>query len=206
MGWLYMHRYGMGGFETPKAYLDNQLTWERRDEATGELDGCRVIKSVSTSGAYYAAIERYGENGAVHYVTAVICLVRWNPKAASGEIFGYKDIDENSGPFEAGCPRSVLDCLGPTSNPHALDWRNRCYRNLRLRERKLNDGDIIRLPEPMKFTDGSQHSEFKVVKRGARIELTPPAGGGRFKISRLLERRFEVIRPARTVRTFFPAT
>lgn len=205
MGWLYMHRYGMGGFETPKAYLDNQLTWERRDEENGTLDGCRVIKSVSTGSAYYAAVERYGNDDVVSYVTAVICLVRWNPNAASGEIFGYKDMDENSGPYEAGCPRSVLDCLGPTSHPHALDWRNRCYRNLRLKERKLADGDIIRLPEPMRFTDGSEHSEFRVVKQGSRIELTLSAGGGRFKISRLMERRFEVVKPARAVRTFFPA-
>jgi hypothetical protein len=195
----------MGGFETPKAYLDNQLTWERRDEENGTLDGCRVIKSVSTGSAYYAAVERYGNDDVVSYVTAVICLVRWNPNAASGEIFGYKDMDENSGPYEAGCPRSVLDCLGPTSHPHALDWRNRCYRNLRLKERKLADGDIIRLPEPMRFTDGSEHSEFRVVKQGSRIELTLPAGGGRFKISRLMERRFEVVKPAQAVRTFFPA-
>jgi len=62
MGWLYMHRAGMGGFDTPKAYLDNQFTWERENEETGTFEGCRVIRSVSTTGAYYAAVQRYGPN------------------------------------------------------------------------------------------------------------------------------------------------
>ena len=91
MGWLYMHRAGMGGFDTPKAYLDNQLTWERENEETGTLEGCRVIRSVSTTGAYYAAVQRYGPNNQTHAISAVICLVRWNPKAADGLLFGYKD-------------------------------------------------------------------------------------------------------------------
>ena len=206
MGWLYMHRAGMGGFDTPKAYLDNQLTWERENEETGTFEGCRVIRSVSTTGAYYAAVQRYGSNNQTHAISAVICLVRWNPKAADGLLFGYKDMDENSGPVEAGCPRSILEELGQTSHPYALDWRNRCYRHLRLKERKIADGDMIRLPEPMKFTDGSEHAEFRVTKRGAKIELSTPDGRGRFRISRLMERRFEVVPPKRAPRTFFPAT
>lgn len=91
MGWLYMHRVGMGGFDTPKAYLDNQLTWERENEETGTFEGCRVIRSVSTTGAYYAAVQRYGPNSQTYAISAVICLVRWNPKAADGFLFGYKD-------------------------------------------------------------------------------------------------------------------
>ena len=79
MGWLYMHRAGMGGFNTPKAYLDNQLTWERENEESGSFEGCRVIRSVSTNGAYYAAVQRYGSNNQTHAISAVICLVRWNP-------------------------------------------------------------------------------------------------------------------------------
>ena len=69
MGWLYMHRAGMGGFDTPKAYLDNQLTWERENEETGSFEGCRVIRSVSTTGAYYAAVQRFGPNNQTHAIT-----------------------------------------------------------------------------------------------------------------------------------------
>ena len=104
MGWLYMHRAGMGGFDTPKAYLDNQLTWERENEETGSFEGCRVIRSVSTTGAYYAAVQRFGPNNQTHAISAVICLVRWNPKAADGLLFGYKDMDETPGRWRPDVP------------------------------------------------------------------------------------------------------
>jgi hypothetical protein len=204
MGWLYMHRAGMGGHEMPKAYLDDQLTYEREACEDAPFRGCRVLKSVFTGSTYYAAVERYGEDRERLYVTAVICLVRWNPKAADGLIFGYKDMDEQSGPVEANCPRSILELLTSSSHPYALDWRNRCYAMLRLKERKVADGDILRLPEPLRFTDGSEHREFRVSKRGSKIELRTPDGFGAYRISRLMERRFEIIRPARRIKTFFP--
>lgn len=204
MGWLYMHRAGMGGHETPKAYLDDQLTYEREACEDAPFRGCRVLKSVFTGSTYYAAVERYGEDRERLYVTAVICLVHWNPKAADGLIFGYKDMDEQSGPVEANCPRSILKLLTSSSHPYALDWRNRCYAMLRLKERKVADGDILRLPEPLRFTDGSEHREFRVSKRGSKIELRTPDGFGAYRISRLMERRFEIIRPARRIKTFFP--
>lgn len=94
---------------------------------------------------------------------------------------------------------AVADCFG-----YALDWRNRCYAMLRLKERKVADGDILRLPEPLRFTDGSEHREFRVSKRGSKIELRTPDGFGAYRISRLMERRFEIIRPARRIKTFFP--
>ena len=113
-------------------------------------------------------------------------------------------LDEQSGPVEANCPRSILELLTSSSHPYALDWRNRCYAMLRLKERKVADGDILRLPEPLRFTDGSEHREFRVSKRGSKIELRTPDGFGAYRISRLMERRFEIIRPARRIKTFFP--
>lgn len=205
MGWLYMQRTGMGGHETPKAYLDDQLTYQREAHGGTPFRGCRVLRSASKGRVYYAAVEHYGEGGERCCVTAVICLVRWNPHASDGLIFGYKDMDEQSGPVEATCPRSVLELLSETSHPYALDWRNRCYAMLRLMERKIGDGDILRLAEPLRFTDGSEHQEFRVSKRGNKIALKTPDGQGGYTISRLMERRFEVIRPARMTKTFFPS-
>ena len=206
MGWLTMTRLGMGSHATPKAYLDGQLTCERERRGDTPFQGLRVLKSVYSGGTYYAAAERYDENGERIYVTAIVCLVRWNPKAADGHIFGYKDMDENSGPCEDACPRSVLRLLSPTSHPWALDWRRRCYRSLQLKERKVDDGDLIRFPNAMKFTDGTEHSEFRVRKEGRKTVLTLPDGPGRYKISRLMEKPFEIVRQSKVTKTFFPAT
>jgi hypothetical protein len=74
-----------------------------------------------------------------------------------------------------------------------------------MKERKVEDGDLIRFPSPMRFTDGSEHCEFRVRKEGRKTVLTLPDGRGRFSISRLFERPFETIRKPKVTRTFFPS-
>ena len=89
MGWLFMSRGGMAPFATPKAYLDNQCTYPP-DPDKGRETGLRVLKSTVRSGAYYAACQSYDADGPKE-TFAIICLVKWNPGARSGDEFGYKD-------------------------------------------------------------------------------------------------------------------
>ena len=206
MGWLTMTRLAMGEHATPKAYLDAQLTYERPETDETPFQGLRVLKSVYSGSTYYAAAERYDANGKRIYVTAIVCLVRWNPSAADGHIFGYKDMDEDCGPCEAACPRSILELLTSSRHPWALDWRRRCYRALALRERKIEDGDLIRFPGVMTFTDGSAHQEFRVRKEGRKTVLTLPDGRGRFKVGGLMERAFEIVQRPKATKTFFPTS
>ncbi|WP_156420177.1 hypothetical protein [Sphingopyxis sp. H053] len=111
-----MSKYHMGGFHSPKAYLDAQCSYAPGSERT---QGLRLLKSVWSGGEYYAAVQPYDETGAVEPVLAIVCLVRWNPKSTSGQHFGFKDMDEGMGPCEAKCPASVLDLLGPPRNEYA---------------------------------------------------------------------------------------
>ena len=205
MGWLTIPKSSMGPHTTPKAYLDAQCTYERAAEGDTPFQGLRVLKSVYSGGVYYAAAERSDEDGKRIYVTAIVCLVRWNPNAADGHVFGYKDMDEEMGPREEACPRSVLELLTSSTHPYALNWRRRCYRMLRLRKRTINDGDLIQFHEPMKFTDGTEHSEFRIRKEGRRTVLTLPDGRGRYKVSRLMDRHFAIKRRPKVAKTFFPA-
>jgi hypothetical protein len=46
------------------------------------------------------------------------------------EGWGYKDMDETSGPVADHAPAFVLDMLTPTSSDFALNWRHRCGVNL----------------------------------------------------------------------------
>ena len=205
MGWLYMSRGGMGEHASPKTYLDAQFTYDCPGTDETPARKCRVVQSVYTGRVYYGAIEPFGVDGKPVCVTAVICLVRWNPSAKDGMIFGYKDMGESCGPCEAACPRSVLECLTSTSHPYALDWRRRCYRRLGLKERKIEDGDLIRFPCPLEFSDGSKLAEFLVSKQGRKIVLSAPDGRGRYTISRLLEKPFEIVRKPKVRKTIFPA-
>lgn len=77
-------------------------------------------------------------------------------------------------PSEAECPERILALLGDTDDPSALNWRRRCIDNLARASRPLEHGMRIRLPSPVKFTDGYEGDEFIVHRRGRKIGLAKP--------------------------------
>lgn len=198
MGWPFQGYDGMGGHRTAKAYLDAQFTYEREATDDAPAFGYRVLaSSCLRNKVWYAAVQRYDENGDGE-IFAAVCLVRWNPRAKDGLIFGYKDMDEAMGPCETDCPQRILDLLGPTQHPYALNWRRRCHRQRMLENRELADGALIRFPSAIKFTDGSKHREFRVHRTGRSHYLVPEGENGRYRISSLKSRLFEIV-PERQV-------
>lgn len=202
MGWLFMPRGSMGGHATAKAYLDNQFSYERSQD-DGSSRGLKVLASRCPGNRVYYAATQVMTNGQGGEIFAIVCLVRWNPRAKDGYIFSYKDMEESMGPCEADCPASILDLLTPTDKEYALDWRARCRANLECRARKLVDGDRIRLPEPIKFSDGNVLQEFIVAKRGRRVILRDPQRGGHYRISRLMDRPWTIVPTTKVLRTLF---
>ena len=195
MGWLFMPLASMGATRTPKSYLDAQLTYERTQD-DGSIVGFRVLRSSCVGNrVYYAAAQPFKRRDGTETAKpalAIVCLVRWNPRADSGEQFGYKDMDENMGPCEADCPESVLALLGPTNSQHALEWRRRCFDNLTLRKRPITDGMMIKLATPITFTNGYVGDAFTVELRGRKLVLVAPAGG-RYTISKFRKRDWAVV-------------
>lgn len=203
MGWLSMPIASMGGHTSPKQYLDAQFTYERAATDDLPFHGYRVLESACPGNrVYYAALERYDSTG-TQEVSAVVCLVRWNPKSADGYVFAYKDMSEGMGPFEAGCPLRILDRLSSSNDPNALDWRRRCHAAVRRRSRKLPDGALIRFPEPVAFSDGNRHEVMRVKREGTKIILTSREGAGRYRVSNLLDRKFEILRERKISPTIF---
>lgn len=78
--------------------------------------------------------------------------------------WGYKDMDETAGPVECEAPAKLLDLLSPTTHEYALDWRQRCRSHAARTGRRLKAGDVIRFPEPLRFSDGSEGQTFRVNK------------------------------------------
>ncbi|MFC0205027.1 DUF6927 domain-containing protein [Novosphingobium soli] len=192
----------MGGHTTPKQYLDAQFNYERTACDEHPAYGYRVLDSACPGNrVYYAAVQR-SEAGIVGDVHAVICLVRWNPRAAD-DAFAYKDMDETMGPVEAECPLRILELLSSTRNPHALDWRRRCHKALQRRKRVLPDGALIRFPSPLAFSDNTRHELMRVSRQGRRIVLTRADGGGRYHVRNLLDHPFEIVRERKIAPTRF---
>lgn len=107
MGWMSLTRNAMGEHNTPKAYLDDKLTWEETDK--GRSFGCRLIESACVlNKTYYAAVESYASDKPSS-ITAAVILVRWNPRAKDGYIFSHKDMDETMGHQWPNVPCAYCD-------------------------------------------------------------------------------------------------
>ena len=160
MGWLFMQRLGI--HKGPKDYLDAQFTY------TNDQSQLRILRSTLVNRrVYYAAAERILNAESTRSVFAIVCLVKWAPRARDGYIFGYKDMDESVGPCERDCPAGILDLLTPTEYPYAIKWREECRANLAVRaiqakKPKPKLGQNLILAEPMGFTDGQKLNRFRV--------------------------------------------
>ena len=194
MGWLFMSRGAMGSFDTPKAYLDDQCTYPP-DPEKGRETGLRVLKSTIRSGAYYAACQSY-DSAAPRETFAIVCLVKWNPGARSGEEFGYKDQTETMGPYKYDCPASILDLLGPSGNDYAAEWRAQCRKRIALTSRrKPRPGDTLVLAEALTFTDGHSERTFRVVASGKKMRLCRMSDGVGVRITNLMSRAWTIVPP-----------
>lgn len=182
--------------ETPKAYLDAQFSYDRRD-ASGKGNAMRVVASSCLRNKVWYAAATPSTDGIDEPTVAIVCLVSWNPRAKDGYVFAYKDLDETMGPHEAECPERILALLGDTDNPSALNWRRRCLDRLATRaSRPLEHGMHIRLPHAIKFTDGHEGTDFIVHKRGRRIALAKPESGyPAYRISGLRDMAWTIVPP-----------
>ena len=80
-----------------------------------------VLRSAIVDSVYYCAYTR--PSGDVCAGVALLEVGRGT--------FGYKDMTEHMGPYQYGCPASVLDILTePAPGPYAAQWRERCRANL----------------------------------------------------------------------------
>ena len=195
MGWLSMPLASMGSTPTAKSYLDAQFTYERELE-DGSIKGLRIIRSACVhTRVYYAAAQPFVRQDGKETqgdIFAVVCLVRWNPRAADRYVFAYKSMDESMGPCEDDCPEAILALLGSTTSESAIDWRRWCLANLQLRWRVIADGVRIRLASPMSVTDGYVGAEFTLRMRGRALTFVAPTGG-HYRISRFRTRDWSII-------------
>ena len=201
MGWLSMPLSSMSPYETPKAYLDAQFSYDRRD-VDGKGRALRVVASSCLRNKVWYAAVTPSTDGIDEPTIAVVCLVSWNPRAKDGYVFAYKDLDETMGPHEAECPERILALLGDTDHPSALDWRRRCLDRLARRAAQpLEDGMHIRLAHAVRFTDGHEGTDFIVHKRGRKIALAKPGSGyAGYRISGLRNLAWTIVPPPRETR------
>lgn len=172
MGWLFFPKPA-----SPKAYLDNQLNQGLN----------KVLRSAIVGRTeYYAAVQI--PNGDVF---AVICLLKYEPRAKDGRTFGYKDMDEACGPYVTRCPKQILVLLTPTTNQYALEWRERCKQYHR--RQMIPSQSTLRFKHGLSFTDGVTEHEFVLFRMGRKIRFLRATDRALVRITGWAEREFEVV-------------
>jgi hypothetical protein len=193
MGWLFM--YGLDGHSGPKQYLDAQCTYERPTVTSKVLRSSLVRMRV-----YYAAVEHTFPDGKID-VWAAVCLVKYNPRARDGLIFGYKDQDETMGPCETECPAEILDLLTPTESEWANEWRGRCreFNSLNAanaKKPKLKPGQVVEFDPPIQMTDETVRSKLEFVKpwpRSRKLLFRVPGTGECYTVRNVKHRAYKVL-------------
>lgn len=132
------------------------------------------LKIAVYGSTYYVAVSRLNSQGE-RYTFAAIILTRNDP---DGD-WCYKALDESAGPMDCDAPPSILKLLSDTSEPYALEWREKCRVNAayRAKRRKIKPGQTIRLHNPVTLTSGAEIDTFKVFKHYRRTVFHNSACG-----------------------------
>jgi len=168
---------GWTSFHVPKGTKTIDVL---RDELGKE---CVVDGRVRGGTAYLAC--RWPEGR----TAGVVVLVRRDSR--SHHNFTYKVVDEDMGPYESDCPKAILDLLDPPATTYAAEWRARCVASVERRERAKGvvPGTVIRLAEPLNFTDGWLRSEFRFVTRSTFLSTD----GVTVRLTNWRARDFEIV-------------
>ena len=127
------------------------------DELTchGEKYTWEVIDHSLRGREFYAAVKRTeNSTGKVLIYGEVVLLDK-----KGGEVY-VKTMQESCNPYYYNCPKRIIDKLDPTENPMSLEWRAECLKS----KATPKIGESFQLKFPLKFTDGTIRSAFKVVR------------------------------------------
>lgn len=178
MGWTFT-RKEKG--ETVKSFFEKEFT---QDGKTGVLD-CAVVNRRTAYIAYKSARDGH--------VFAIVCLLDYRPHDYNYN-FGYKDMDESTGPFEYDCPERILNLLSPPSPGYAKEWREKCIANLEKRRNqpKVEAGDQIKFATPITFRNGLKLDTFTVLKPNSSVFIG--AWGSRYRIPNWKRNEFTIVK------------
>lgn len=154
-----------------------------------------IIRSRLKGGAYYAVCRSFNNDGVVFAIAAP-----YGTYMEGGYPYIWaKDQDESCGPYHHDFPVKWLDLLTEPVNDYSREWRERVRALAEKAKPVIRDGDIIRFKEPLKFTDGTEHTELRAYRRGRQgralrfspVALSYPA----YRITRdaLKYREWEVV-------------
>lgn len=137
-----------------------------------------VVRASKVGSVWYVAARRNG------IISALIILTSRNRDGS----WSYKDLSEDMDPTAADAPPAILDCLSPTTDEYAINWRDQCWLNYENKQaiNKLRYGQVIKVKTPITF-GGKACDTFTVAtyrtKSGNERRCFHAAGVGLVRLS-----------------------
>lgn len=187
---------GWTGIYTDRSSKD--VVIEALTHSSEKFGSSRVVDIAKKGSTFYCAWEKTNPDGKKY----TLCMVMLTSRK-DGEVC-YKEVDECMGPCESECPKRILDLLSPvedfaepdtSSYEYATNWRQRCRAALNKPKAKpVADLDVIKLVEPLSFTNGVKADTFIVRKHGRTgRKLRFLCDGITYRISKFNAREFTII-------------
>jgi len=171
VGWLFQEKP-----RDVRKYFWDKFHWETERAVSRPLD--MVLKLH----VCYAAIETVQKADGAREVWCAVYMLKYIRGESDPYNFGYKDLTDRCGPVVADCPARILDLLTETDHQTANEWRARCRRNLEKRMPKI--GVTVHFDRPIQFSDGTEQTDFTVVRVGKRRKLLRGSNGLYYRIPR----------------------
>lgn len=124
MGWLYSERWS-----TRKDLISHLLDDKERC--------CKVLKYCCVGNHLWTLNELTVDGRKQRFIT----LFMMQFHGASYPYWGYKDVEETSGPAAYSCPISYIDQCTEPHNDYSRDWRIKVRERHALKNRRLNIKD-----------------------------------------------------------------
>ena len=157
-------------------YFWDKFHWETESAVTRPL---RVALKLNVC---YAAVETVQKSDGRREVWCAVYALKYIRGDKDIYNFGYKDACDTMGPVQDDCPKAVLDLLTDTDNETANAWRTRCRRNLERIMPKI--GTSVRFKRPICFSDGTEQTDFTVVRVGRRRKALRGTNGFYYRLPR----------------------
>lgn len=180
MGWSYGPKP-----DNVKEELMESCTWEHKGVTNKALD-CAIVNMRTA----YLAVETVKDGSRT--VWAAVILLQFSKGKYGTPEMGKKEMSEDMGPNEAGCPRRILELLTPLPDPatgvedqwlYARQWRERCWAKINKRAKwpKLSLG--LRLVpidgQPRKMWSSDLDREVLIAELEVTDKFGHTAGEGR---------------------------
>ena len=152
---------GWTSFNLPKGTVKEwfKRTWEEGNDK--KVLDCALVNRTTM----YGAIQKISTGE----VFCAVYMISWSKGYYN---FTYKDMTEFSGPCQHNCPQRIMKLLTPldendSQNNYAIEWRKAVQGYWMKKEciNQLSTDKIIKVNEPISFTNGSTYQFFKKVGR-----------------------------------------